>query len=120
MYLLTHDDDLAGTIWYGQKEFPNREFGEQTANHTFAIRIYEGYLHQGLARPFMDRTLKHYLQTFIETPRLDQFNGLWLSMDYKNTAGALYLTYGYEIVGQANGRLFMVLSEGKIRDIAGA
>jgi hypothetical protein len=120
MYSLASGDDLAGIIWYGNKEFPTREFGPQPANQTFAIRIYEGYLRQGLAAPFMDRSLHDYILSFIETPRQDTFDGLWLSSDVDNRAGELYLRYGYQIAGQADGKVYMVLSEGKIRQIAGA
>ena len=120
MYSLAHGEDLAGIIWYGEKEFPTQEFGPQAANHTFAIRIYEGYLRQGLASPFMDRSLNDYLHTFIETPREDVFNGLWLSSAVDNRAVELYLRYGYRVAGQSDGKVYMVLSEGKIREITGA
>ena len=120
MYLLAQGEDLAGTIWYGKKDFPSQEQSPQAPNQTFAIRIYEGYLGQGLAKPFMDLTLKEYLWSFMETPREDTFNGLWLSMDVDNPIAVFYLKYGYQMVAQPDGRIFMVLSEGKIREIAGA
>jgi hypothetical protein len=120
MYSLALGEDLAGTVWYGNKEFPTQEFGPQAANQTFAIRIYEGYLRQGLAIPFMDHSLKDYILSFIETSREDTFNGLWLSSDVENQAVRLYMQYGYRIAGQSQGKVFMVLSESKIRGLVGA
>jgi GNAT superfamily N-acetyltransferase len=113
--------DLGGIIWYGSKPFPEGKAGYQAAQHTFAIRLYEGYTGQGLALPFMRSTLSDYVTSVVQSGRAADFHGIWLSTHRRNKkAQTLYQRFGYEAIGSDNSDVFMVLSPEKIRETLGA
>lgn len=119
MYALTQNGDLAGVIWYGPKPFADGKISHP-ANHTFAIRMYQTGEGRHLSRRFMDYSLRDYLVGLMQSPAPVDFKGLWLSTELENRARLLYARYGYQEVGQIDNEVFMVLSEDKIREVAGA
>jgi ribosomal protein S18 acetylase RimI-like enzyme len=121
VYSLYDREDLAGVVWYGEKEFPLHVTKGHLPWHTFAIRMYNQYRGKGFAEPFMRDSLKDYLINLGGRGQLEDFHGLWLSTRGDNEAArGLYAKFGYQETAFANQELIMVLSESKIRGILGA
>lgn len=115
-YLLTAGNDLAGLIWYGPTEFPLESTIGPVPQHTFAIRIYDGYAGHGLAKPFMKQTLRLYLDYLAS--KGEALTGIWLQTDVRNDiAKAVYGKFGYELVHEDDKRVTMVLTPDKINEI---
>jgi ribosomal protein S18 acetylase RimI-like enzyme len=123
VYALTPNKNLAGVIWYGEKKFPLQVPGDGSSlpRHTFAIRLYDNYRGRGLAKPFMQDTLKDYMETLYYQGLTDTVNGLWLGVDVDNEpAKKLYSDFGYMRVGTIDrggiNEDIMVLSNPKITE----
>jgi len=115
--LASGSGDLGGIVWFGQEEPPEYLAGTTAANHTFAIRLYEGYHGQGLGKPFMRSALACYMNG-LGRQELEGFGGIWLeTCDDNDAAMALYPKFGFEIVGNDKERVGMVLSPESIREI---
>jgi hypothetical protein len=100
IYLLLNSDnnDLAGIIWFGNRQNPNID---QKYTLTFGIRLYEGYLGKGLSKPLMKAS-----HSDIKNVLTDKY--IWLDYDEDNfIAGKAYNSFGYEELGRANGRVIM-------------
>lgn len=100
IYLLinTQNDDLAGVIWFGKRENPHID---NKYSMTFGIRLYEDYLGKGLSKPLM-RASHSDIKNIFE----DEF--IWLDYDVSNfIAGKAYKSFGYEEIGQSDGRVIM-------------
>lgn len=96
--LLSQENDLAGIIWFGSRENPNID---SRYSLTFGIRLYEGYLGKGLSKPLMQAS--HRDISNVLTGKY-----IWLDYDKKNfIAGKAYRSFGYEELGQADGRVIM-------------
>jgi GNAT superfamily N-acetyltransferase len=109
-WLVGDNDDLAGVIWYGKKKFPNDNNQKVSANNTFAIRIYEGYAGQGLAKPFMKQSLQLYLKSLKNNH--DDNVEIWLSTSVNNfPAIAVYTKFGYKEIYRTNEQVFMILPQ---------
>jgi hypothetical protein len=107
--------DLGGIIWYGSEEPPAYMASE--ANHTFAIRLYEGFTGQGLSRPFMKTTLESYMRS-MGREALDEFGGIWLeTCDDNDAALALYPKFGFEVIAKEEERVAMVLAPDTVKAI---
>jgi len=114
-WLLADDNKLAGIIWYGKAESPI-ELPEPAPDETFAIRIYEGFSGQGLARPFMKKSLQIYASAKMAAG--DPFNGIWLQTDVDNPAAlASYQKFGYTEVTRDEKRVTMILTPETIQTI---
>jgi GNAT superfamily N-acetyltransferase len=115
--LANNRGDLGGVVWYGREEPPDYLSDATAANHTFAIRLYEGYHGKGLGRPFMKTTLESYINGLTALERSD-VGGIWLeTCDDNEAALALYEKFGFEVVGNDKERVGMVLSPESIREI---
>ncbi len=111
--LVSEEGDVGGVVWFGPEEMKGIE-----ANHTFAIRHYEGYAGKGLGRSFMAYALLDYMLTLRETDQMKDFKGIWLETDEVNEdALGLYYKFGFKQVTTEDGRVTMVLSP---EDIPGA
>lgn len=92
------DNDLAGVIWFGERENPNVD---PKYNLTFGIRLYENYLGMGLSKPLM-KASHHDIKNVLDNKYI------WLDYDEKNfIAGKAYKSFGYEKIGQTGGRVIM-------------
>jgi GNAT superfamily N-acetyltransferase len=115
-WLLGPSADLAGIIWYGREPLPSSSTLYKPPQHTFAIRLYEGYTGQGLARPFMEKSLRHYAGDM--ALRNEAFRGIWLQTDIANEAALrTYQHVGYQEIGRDTLRVTMVLSPEQIRRV---
>ena len=113
-WLLGHDDDLAGIIWYGKKDFPLDMDLPETPSETFAIRLYDGYSGHHLAVPAMRQTLKIHAKASLA--RVEQIAGIWLETDTDNPAALkVYSRFGYKEVHHTTDRVTMVLPVSEIR-----
>jgi hypothetical protein len=100
MYLLLNLDnnDLAGVIWFGERENPNID---AKYSLTFGIRLYEGYLGKGLSKPLMK--VSH-----ADVGDVLSNEYIWLDYDDKNfIAGKAYKSFGYKELGHSEGRKIM-------------
>jgi RimJ/RimL family protein N-acetyltransferase len=100
LYLLLNsaDNDLAGIIWFGKRKNPNID---DKYSVTFGIRLYEGYLGKGLSKPLMQAS-----HSDVGNILSDKY--IWLDYDKDNIiAGKAYRSFGYEELGQADGRVIM-------------
>jgi hypothetical protein len=115
MYWLTNADsqDLVGVQWFGESDFPLiATEGFYKPKHTVALRLYNGYLQQGLANPFMASAHRHYVGSLLETS--SEFSGFWLQTDRANTAARrTYTSFGYEELADLDGRVTAFLSPQK-------
>jgi ribosomal protein S18 acetylase RimI-like enzyme len=116
LFLLANSSGhLGGIAWYGKETAP--DYLGTGANHTFAIRLYEGFTGRGLGKPFMRATLHNYMGG-LGREDIEQFGGIWLeTCDDNDAAMALYPKFGFEIVGNDKERVGMVLSPESIREI---
>jgi GNAT superfamily N-acetyltransferase len=114
-WLLGADNDLAGIIWYGKSDFPLDIELPEIPEETFAIRLYDGYTGHGLARPFMELSLKTAVQS--KQARDEKITGIWLQTDFDNPAAvAAYTKFGYQEVARDDKRVTMVLDTSRIRE----
>lgn len=100
IYMLVNknNDDLAGIIWFGKRQNPNIDSKYAL---TFGIRLYEGYLGKGLSKPLMQASHSDVKNVF-DDPYI------WLDYEAENfIAGKAYKSFGYEELGQADGRIIM-------------
>lgn len=112
-WLLGSDNDLAGIIWYGKSTFPQNIKLPEVPEETFAIRLYGGYAGHGLARPFMNLSLKTYVQ--LKQARGEEVHGLWLQTDVDNPAAlAAYERFGYQEVWRDQKRITMILPAAEV------
>lgn len=117
-WLLGPHKDLAGIIWYGASEFPYDLVLPEVPEETFAIRIYDGFAGQGLARPFMTQSLRIYVQQ--KQSNGEEVSPIWLQTDLDNPAAlAAYTKFGYEEVHRDDKRVTMIISSRKIQSIVG-
>lgn len=115
-WLLGKDNDLAGIIWYGPAEPPHPIDTKGVTPETFAIQIYDGYVGNGLARPFMLQSLRVLVQERKAAGRPVPF--IWLETDIDNIpAVTSYTKFGYEEVSRDDKRILMVLSPERIVNI---
>lgn len=97
-------EDLGGVIWFTPDQ-------QAQAPH-FAIRIYEGYVGEGLARPFMTLAHARIANTAMAAA------GVQLSVSNENIrARQLYESFGYEPVASGVERTDMVLSSERLAEI---
>jgi RimJ/RimL family protein N-acetyltransferase len=116
-WLLGQDDDLAGIIWYGKKDFPLDIDLPDRPTETFAIRIYDGYNGHGLAVPSMRQTLR--MHALAAASRGEAPAGIWLETDVDNPAALhVYDKFGYREVARDDKRVTMVLPPSEITAIA--
>jgi len=120
VFLLTDGQslDLGGIIWYGPKGFPQelpnhliRQLG--IPSHTFAIRLYDGYRGQGLAKDFMRETFGAYMWHMYQQGQLRNYTGLWLRVSEDNPAAIqAYTDFGFVEAARddENHIIFMILS----------
>jgi hypothetical protein len=101
--LISHENgkktpDVGGIIWFGKRQ---NELVDKKYQLTFGIRLYEGCVGKGLAVPFMTLThedMKRYYPT----------QSIWLDFVDENIAARkAYLSFGYEILNEADGRVVM-------------
>lgn len=112
-WLLGKDDDLAGIIWYGKKDFPFDIDLPEKPTETFAIRIYDGYSGHGLAVPAMRQTLRIHMDAALA--RGEQPAGIWLETDTDNPAALkVYNRFGYHEVSRDDKRVTMILPSSEI------
>lgn len=118
-WLLGPGRDLAGIIWYGKADFPlNIPLPEEVPTETFAIRLYEGYVGHGLARPFMALSLRVYAEQLQKQG--ESLPGIWLQTNVDNHAAlAVYAKFGYTEIYHDEERVTMVLSAQHILQITG-
>ena len=106
IYTLTDDQkNLLGIIWFSKKETPE----VPKATYTFAIRIYPPIRGKGYAKKFMEESIKLF-----KSPINNQNDKkiLWLSTMISNIKAInLYKSFGFTIVRENNGKLFMLLSK---------
>lgn len=97
-YPLLKDNDLAGVVWYTPE--PDTE---STAEHTFAIRLYECARGASISMPFMQAS-------YNDAARHGVTNGVWLETDTTNRAARyLYSRFGYQTTAERDdGRVHMV------------
>jgi hypothetical protein len=124
-WLLGANHDLAGIIWYGKSPFPldAQQFAPQlmaseVPQETFAIRLYDGYAGHGLARPFMQQSLRVHVQH--QQANHQPVSGVWLQTDITNPAAiAAYIKFGYQEVIRDNTRVTMMMPPATLLAIAG-
>lgn len=86
---LSRGDQLGGLIWFGESE---RE--DVSATHTYAGRLYEGSVGQGLATPFM------HLAHDLVAAECD-ITDVWLEVNTTNApARAAYERFGYSYASE--------------------
>lgn len=96
MYSL-YGRSLAGVIWYDIR--PRQDID---AEYTFAIRLYDEARGRRLARGFMQAAHQDFA-------RLKRNLAVWLETNVDNTAARhLYDGFGYETIGEEDGRVTMV------------
>ena len=115
-WLLGPKRDLAGIIWYGPAAPPHDIDTNGIVPETFAIRIYDGYVGKGLARPFMLQSLRILVDDRISQGKLMPF--IWLETDIDNIpAVTSYTKFGYEEIARDEKRIMMVLHPEKIHNM---
>ena len=115
-WLLGPDQDLAGIIWYGPAEPPQPIDTNGVEPETFAIRIYDGYVGKGLARPFMLQSLRVLVAEREAQDKPVPF--IWLETDIDNIpAVTSYTKLGYEEYTRDDIRVLMTLTPDKIKTI---
>jgi GNAT superfamily N-acetyltransferase len=115
-WLLGSDEDLAGIIWYGPAEPPHPIDTDGLVPETFAIRLYDGYVGKGLARPFMLQSLRVLVDERKASGKPLPF--IWLETDIDNIpAVTSYTKFGYEEISRDTKRITMVLPPQKIQFI---
>ncbi len=101
-YLLIDKNDLAGVIWFGQRQ---NQHIDETFNLTFAIRLYEGFVGKGLSKPFMG----------VAHDGMEKYfpgQNIWLDFASENIAAQkAYESFGYEFLKQHDGRIIMGLNK---------
>ncbi len=112
-WLLGKDNDLAGIIWYGKKDFPLDMQLPEVPTETFAIRLYDGYTGHRLSGPFMRQSLAVHAK--MQKEQGGSVAGIWLETDVDNPAAlASYTKFGYQEVGRDDKRVTMVLYPSQI------
>ena len=110
VYLLAHgnpdnpaESEIGGIIWFGKRA--NEAAGDEYSL-TFGIRLYEGCVGKGLAKPFMKVThddLKNFYPG----------EAVWLDFAEDNIAAhKAYESFGYKIIGETDGRIVMGWKQG--------
>lgn len=118
-WLLGPDQDLGGIIWYGPSEPPQNIDTKGAQPETFAIRIYDGYVGNGLARPFMTQSLRILAED--RQKRGEPLPLIWLETDIDNIpALTSYTKFGYEEYTRDDIRVLMTLAPDKIKAILAA
>lgn len=108
--LVDAEGKLGGIIWYGLEPMPGGN-AKTDPNTTFAIRLYEGALGQGLAVPFINESLKQYTEQLKEQGKLADFTGVWLETDADNSAARkTYEKAGYQYKHMGDKRVLMTLA----------
>lgn len=98
MYVLHNNDEVAGLIWFGERENPNIT---PEYNVTFGIRLYEGYVGKGLSKDFMRLTHN-------DAKNVYPGSKFWLDFKTDNTAARrAYESFGYEYIGSEGEREIM-------------
>lgn len=99
VYALARRAMLDGIAWFSEEQKEGYD-----ADHTFAIRMYEGSRGRGLAGRFME--VAH--RNFERQGRSE--HGIWLETDERNTAALhLYESHCYVMAGKSKaGRITMV------------
>jgi hypothetical protein len=116
-WLLNKEYDLAGIIWYRNKQIPIKIQSPTNPVETFAIRLYEGYVGHHLSVPFMKESLK----IEVELKRRDglKTEAIWLETKVENIAAVKsYLKLGYEEVYRDETKVVMIMSSDKVNEIA--
>lgn len=114
--MIGSDNDLAGIIWYGKANPPLNVEMNSMPEKTFAIRIYDGYVGKGLAKPFMRQSLQILVKSELEKGK--NIDGIWLKTKTTNEAGkAVYSKFGYEEIQSDDKFIVMVLTPQKINQI---
>lgn len=112
-WLLGPEKDLAGIIWYGPSTFPIDINLSEVPEETFAIRLYEGYVGNGLAKPFMKQSLRLAVEQKREKNQM--LCGIWLQTDVGNEAAvASYSKFGYQEVHRDEKRVTMIMVPSQI------
>lgn len=115
VYVLTDDrESLAGVIWYGESEMPtDREFiskiNPKIYGVTFAIRVYDRARGKKLARQFMDKVFKAFMDS-IKYNKIKN-KGFWLETSEDNIpAIVLYERFGFSKVTKPdiNNKVLMI------------
>jgi hypothetical protein len=117
LYMLTDEGgDVGGIIWYAYRRIPAKFRGKYQENHTFAIRLYEGYNGKGLSEKFMQDTLKDYFARLeAGAENAQDFRGLWLQTGTDNiVARHAYKKRGFEQIANDGQRVTMILPAEKI------
>ncbi len=101
IYTLRKDEKLAGIVWFSRNEQP-----QLGADYTFAIRVYQEALGQGMSEPLMRQAHDDFLASHPDT-------SVWLATDWDNKAALkLYDKFGYEKVGATDdGRITMLYQQ---------
>lgn len=108
-WLLGKDNDLAGFMWYCRAELPLEVDLPEKPGETFAVRIYEGYSGHGLARPFLNMSLKVHLA--LQKERGEPPTGIWLETDVDNPAAvSAYTKFGYHEIYRTDKRVTMYMT----------
>lgn len=104
VYLLVADKENApgevgGIIWFGSRK---NDLVDDKYSLTFGIRLYEGCVGKGLAKPFMQITHAD-LGRFYPASQ-----SIWLDFVKENIAAAkAYSSFGYVQLTEADGRVVM-------------
>jgi ribosomal protein S18 acetylase RimI-like enzyme len=106
------DGNLNGIAWFGRKSIPDKayeqEFDLEEFGVTFAIRLYGSARGKGIARNFMESTIR----LFKESPEYSQTTtrGIWLETSNDNEpAKKLYLRCGFVQVSQPDEKSKIVM-----------
>lgn len=125
-FLADASGEVAGLVWYGLKELDEGVMPdfppEYIPNHTFAIRIYDGFDGRGLAKSLVRASMRDYLEQLGRSGQLEEFNGFHLETDTDNHAALrLYDSIGYKTVDEDEGkeRFTMVLMREDAQNFAG-
>lgn len=132
--LLNADDgDLAGTIWLGAEGFPTERYKHvpvgklavaSAMSDTYAIRLYEGYDSDGVAKPFTRMALEDHARRRLvgDQGARPLFTGVHLETDSDNLrARATYehlmgQNNGFEVIGEAGKRIAMAMTAQRIAE----
>ncbi len=100
VYALGGRAALAGFAWFTEKPFPRSDI---TADHSYAIRLYEEARGKGLGKVVM-------AATHVDFRRASHYEGpTWLSVDDTNThAKRLYDKFGYTALESVGDRTLML------------
>lgn len=101
-YLLLDGKNLAGVIWFGNRENPHID---KSYNLTFAIRLYEGFVGKGLSKQFMN----------VAHAGMEEYypgENIWLDFAADNLAAQkAYESFGYKYLVKHDGRIIMGLNK---------